>query len=821
MNKSAYIMQLEAKDIIDNTLEIKNKKRYSASFDYSLDFIQLQKLNNTAFYYDNNKLYSDVIVSVKFTYSSDYFNTTQLRNKLYIDGFNLLINGKTIHYMRYKRSAGSARLGKVLFIQEQFYKPMMQWSLCGIDVKNKKIDLASLESYVALSLSAIESTITIKPHEILLINDYDSTFTDNCIVCTEENGQLVTSEEKTEIVNSIWDGQSLLDSSKFTGQYKNKSMLLLRNRFFKSNCLNTNIKLYMKEKFKEDYNKAVIKDAYGNDIRVKDIKLITTPNSIKYLKFNDYSTWLNNLINFGVVKTDTPSHEENGAMTRLNYQIINTLDLYEQDIEKLLEQEFNYFDLLKNELFAIRHYLKIKRNSMYEPDSTDDFIYSMLSINNHVSDTEIFAKYKRKIIDSFAKRLKECHILVNGTHATIFGNVYELLTASTGDFTQILFGNEVYSPMFTEKRVFLARNPHITMGNICIAKNTNNDLLTKYFNISNEIVIINSINNNILQRLNGADFDGDSVIITDDKLLIDKTLTNMKVPTTLVPSIKILEERTLTNLANLDIRTSKNYIGEIVNLSQYLNSLFWNNKRNGLPTQEIYKDVCILCSLSNIEIDKAKRETNIDTRKELKKIRDKYNITKVRPYYFKIFTSGYEYKKLNAPTDILLEVVEKKSRKRSKRISKKASFTSLFKNMNINISNVDYDKIKLIIAIVYDFTKETKRIYNSQKDKQEKYLLYVQEKERIMNLIKNIPIETDEIKYIINIYDRAESEKNKTEEEKILVSIRRKLFTMLYEYNKKQFINVFKETKEEIDILVPDENGPIKIYNTNYSIKKI
>ena len=820
MNKSAYIMQLEAKDLL-TTLEIKNKKRYSASFDYSLDFIKLQKLNNTAFYYDNNKLYCDIIVSIKFTYSSDNYTTTQLRQKLYTDGFNLLINGQTIHYVRYKRSAGASRLGKVLFIQEKYYDEMMKWSLCGIDVTNRTIDLAGLESYVALSLSSIESTIKIKPNEILLINDYESKFKDDCIVCTEENGQLMTSEEKTEITNSIWDGQSLLDSSMFKGQYKNKSMLLLRNRFFKSNCLNTNIQLYMKERFKEDYDTAVIKDMHGNDIRVKDIKLITTPNSIKYLKFNDYQTWLNNLIDFGIVKTDTPSHEENGTMTRLNYQIVNTLDLYEQDIEKLLEQEFNYFDLLKNNLFALRHYLKIKQASMYEPDSTDDFIYGMLSINNNISNTEIFAKYKRKIIDSFAKRLKECRVLVNGTHATIFGNVYEMLTASTGNFTQILFDNEVYSPMFAEKQLFVARNPHITMGNVVIGNNVNNDLLKKYFNISNEIVIINSINNNILQRLNGSDFDGDSVIITDNKLLIDKSLTNMKTPTTLVKSVKIKEERTLENLANLDVRTSKNYIGEIVNLSQYLNSLFWDNKRNNLPTNEIYKSICILCSLSNVEIDRAKRETNIDTRKELKKIRDKYNITKVRPYYFKVFTSGYQYKKLNCPTDILLDIVEKESKKRSKRISKKESFTNLFRNTSIDINNVNYDKIKLIIAIVYDFTIEAKRIYSSQKDKQEKYLLYINEKEKCMNMIKNIKITTDEIKYIINIYDRAQTEKTKTEEEKILIDIRRKLFTILYNYNTRQFISVFKQTKEEIEILIPDTNGEITIYNTNYSIKKI
>ena len=75
-----------------------------------------------------------------------------------------------------------------------------------------------------------------------------------------------------------------------------------------------------------------------------------------------------------------------------------------------------------------------------------------------------------------------------------------------------------------------------------------------------------------------------------------------------------------------------------------------------------------------------------------------------------MFTSGYDYRKMNAPTDILLCIVERESKKRSKRISKKTSFTNLFKNTNININNIDYDKVRLIITIIYNLTKETKRI---------------------------------------------------------------------------------------------------------------
>ena len=78
------------------------------------------------------------------------------------------------------------------------------------------------------------------------------------------------------------------------------------------------------------------------------------------------------------------------------------------------------------------------------------------------------------------------------------------------------------------------------------------------------------------------------------------------------------------SLAGLDQTIAKNKIGEIVNLSQFLNCLLWD----GLFTEQgehhpmdIYHDICILAVLSDMEIDKAKRLYSADSTKVLSRLR--------------------------------------------------------------------------------------------------------------------------------------------------------------------------------------------------------
>lgn len=810
-NTQAYnIIQLQAKDVI-SPLEIKNKYRYQASLDYSLETIYMKKQFNNEFYKEDGHFYSDAIVSLKFTYSTPDMKTAELRDHIYKNGFDLVINGQTTHYVRYKRTSSQARVGKVLFIKEYMYDTMMEYSLAGISLENKQLDLASLESYISLTLSSIVGTININKNEILIVDDINSTFTDTVINSTEVNGELETKQDTIKITNTITDGESLLDESKFIGLLKGKSSALLRNKLFKANCLNTKIQLFMKEHFGKDYNTAYINDLFGNKVKVSNIKLITTPSALKYLKFGTYENWLNNITTtFGIVKYDKPQQLFQEGLVHLNYQIINTLDLEQEQIEELLAPSFNYLYLLKNNISVLREHINLREtDNIREASSTNEFILNMMNITDDIAKTKMFTKFRSDVTRSFTKSLKQCSIPVHGTYANLFANVYELLTSTVGPYKQLMFGNTVFTPMFKfNEEIATFRSPHITQGSCNKTTNIYYYQLTKYFNISKDVIILNAIDNNVMQRLAGCDWDGDTALITDNKVVLAGIKNNFLVSTNSTHSIKINEEYNLTNLASLDVRTSKNYIGEICNCAQQLTSFYWDKKRNNEPVDDIYLDICKLNSLSGIEIDRAKREVNIDSQKELRKIRNKYKISKQRPYYFKMFTSNYQYKIYNCPTDILLKTIEDKNI-RSKR-TQFIKFSELFKTDNISLQ--DINKVNTIIDIIENNVNQIKKIYaNKDYSKQQKYILSHEHNKNTINKLSNIYINESIIKYLINLYDN--------ENDKRIKNIGRKLLIILYHSNTIIFNNIFKERKEPIKRLVEDNKGNITIYNKKYNIE--
>ncbi len=159
------------------------------------------------------------------------------------------------------------------------------------------------------------------------------------------------------------------------------------------------------------------------------------------------------------------------------------------------------------------------------------------------------------------------------------------------------------------------------MGNIWLAENKENQLIDRYLNLTDEIVCINSIGENVLQRLSGSDFDSDTVLLTDNEILIKAARRNyhtFKTPTSFVTAKKVTRYYTPEEQADLDIKTSVNKIGEIINLSQELNSLLWDKLYHGYSYKEIrhlYYDICQLDVMSGIEIDNSR---------ELDKIREKY-----------------------------------------------------------------------------------------------------------------------------------------------------------------------------------------------------
>ncbi|MCM1295823.1 MAG: hypothetical protein NC311_09805 [Muribaculaceae bacterium] len=221
MNKGYRIISVEAADIYkheqENCVEVGYKLPemksdayfglFKNNLDYSLDSIELEKAYSRicrkkfSFVDEHNNSYTLAVINVKFNYTykldgNKPINVKTLREYFYSNGFNV----NDIHYVRYKRSAGSSREGTCLFIDKRLYKYMTKWSECGLKAQS---DLASWESYRALSLSSIKGTIDIPLDGILFVPDYKSTFLDEVVSVEMQDGKLKAKQKQTQITNDI------------------------------------------------------------------------------------------------------------------------------------------------------------------------------------------------------------------------------------------------------------------------------------------------------------------------------------------------------------------------------------------------------------------------------------------------------------------------------------------------------------------------------------------------------------------------------------------------------------------------------------------
>lgn len=661
MNSSYRIISIEACDIYgqeqENGVAIGYKMPESKSdayfrlfkiyLDNSLDLIELEKAykricrKKFSFQDKNENEYTLAVINLKFNYTyksqeGNLIKMKDLREHFYENGFHL----DGIHYVRYKRSAGSSREGKCLFIDERLYRHMTKWSECSL--KPQK-DLASWESYRALSLSSIKGTIEIPLDSILFVPDYKSAFVENVVSVELRDGKLVAEQKQTQITNDIWDGESLLDEGVFEKYYADKHMLLLRNKFFKSCAFRTRLQKWFKD------NNITLESlkARGFVTLAEDIHqivLVTTPNSLKYLKFagglteKNIRKWAAHTDSaFGVVKYDKGTRFFHGKMVQSSYQLINTLSLSEEEVKHLLQPSIDYTSLLRRDIDFMRYHFTdaFAREKEGEEEHMDglaeraDVIFTLMHKYPHFDETELYANFRNDVVRCMKERLKRGHILLNGTNATLFGNGTELLKYLAGEeMTSELKPGQIRCERFVNgTKLLCARSPHITMGNLYCVENALSGGIWDYFDLGENIVCVNAIGENIQQRLNGCDYDSDTMLITDDKLLVNAAARYkdfFKVP---VCNIKA-EEKTEQTLSKLDHDTSVNKIGEIVNLSQKLNSILWDELHKGAEEGEmlsVYEDICKLAVLSGLEIDKAKRSfENISVGKELTMLRKKY-----------------------------------------------------------------------------------------------------------------------------------------------------------------------------------------------------
>jgi hypothetical protein len=570
----------------------------------------------------------------------------QVREKFYQDGVNVTYetfgkNGEvtkteTLHYKMLYRSTGKAKKGSCMFIVDRLYKKSINYLRMGIKLPKNNAPIVEISAYAPLTSSTIVGKVKIDPSEILVIKDIDSYFKTNVVsIETNENRECIAREiQDYELKNTMFDGQGLIDESVFP-KWGN-GYVLLRHHFCKMACFRTDIQQFFKDYFGHDYDTAIVTDMWGNEHLAKDIKLITTENAMKWVKFDitfDYwAEWVRaNGSQFGIVKT---AHESKlGDVQRMSYQMVNALDM--DIMPNVVDKSVKYIERLKSNDDVFLDYLIKNANFFndYEP------LYELVKQDREFLRCEYFRERKYAIIKNYVDDFRRGRIIQNADNLVIVGSPYAMLLASVGEDVSkdaTFESHEDCIECFTNRFAngeYLAefRSPFNGFYNLgCLYNNKTSDIWNKYFyNLGNLIVAVNMQHTDFQDRNNGSDMDSDSIFVTNQKEIAEYAkVCYKKYPTIVnnIPKDKNKYKNTLEYFAYMDnnLARAQLAIGESSNLAQI--ALTYSHNYD----DQKYKDaICILSVLAQVAIDNAKRQFDIDLMDEIKRLKKDLKVQEV------------------------------------------------------------------------------------------------------------------------------------------------------------------------------------------------
>jgi hypothetical protein len=759
-----------------------------------------QKLEKYIDYIEANKHKAEWQVEV---------SNEDLRKYLYANGFTITnADGTQDRYVVYKRSSAKSRTGQCLMIKEHLYSEMINWSRMHLPFeKDMKIDYASLLAYESLVGSSIEDTIEINANNILIVSDVESKFTETANVIRKgEDGYLDSFTEDVEISNSLFDGESLLDNKYFAD---GQSMKLLRNHMFKSAAFNTNIQEFMKDHCPDgiDYSKWKITDMFGNTILAKNIHMITTPSSLKALKFSHvigtdsdmWDYWKRIVTDeghiFGVCKHEKESkrgHDEDGhILQQTSYQMLNSMPMNKADIEKLVTFEKNYYiERLKNDDDFFIEHVKESANSV----NSNEMFADLYERNKDIVNTKVFREFRKQQVKDHVDHVKKGKIRLNGDYCVMLGNPVEFLYHAIGKCDIALTENQIYTTLFEfDKELVGFRNPHTSPSNVLIAKNTDNEQIKKYFNLTENIVCVNAIKFPLQDILSGSDYDSDTLLLLDNehlKEISDKCFGKYRVCINQVESQKkeyILNNNDMCEIDN-QLATSQKNIGSVVNLGQLCMSTYWDLLSKGKTEEELsglLKKIDIMTVLSGICIDLCKKFYDIEIDKEIENVEKTPELSKLKPMFWVNVSQSKTIKNrvdwYNCPMDHLQSVMSKLDKADYKTNVELSNL--LDKKDARNGNRKQKTKIKGLIVDMQDEINSINAKYVGNEDyiKDERFNLTDDVMSEYLSKVCKLKVKTDTM---FDILDRIEHE---------YCEIGVRLMNALYRTQPEAFLDAFKQ----------------------------
>lgn len=348
--------------------------------DHTLDFVIIK------FDYSVPKS-ADSVKSSKPEISPD-----KLREMYYRDGCEITWNtydkktgevvaSQTILYRMLYRTPGKAKDGSCIFIRDELLNKARKY--LTMDLYDKMPDtgakIVEMSAYSTLITASAMDYIHIPMENILIVKDQKSATERPALAVRvdDEKHCYVQEYKKYKIENVLWDGMGLIDDSIFPEDME--GFIYCRSHFFKSCLFRGNIQQYFKDYYKTEYDAATVTDMFGNVMKVSNIKVIITDNSIKWLKFKDlmgktdlkaYRSYKKFMQRdgeqFAIVKTAHKS--KYGNLQRSSYQMNNSLPTTDVEVLKRIAQtSVDYYNTMIKSTDAFVDHLRMNK-SVYSID---------------------------------------------------------------------------------------------------------------------------------------------------------------------------------------------------------------------------------------------------------------------------------------------------------------------------------------------------------------------------------------------------------------------------------------------------------------------
>lgn len=440
--------------------------------------------------------------------------------------------GFSINGMRYVRllgTNGGVKNKTIVFISERHAEEIRRRINNGRSMEMKMVP-AKLEAYKALTCSA--SVPVSMPNGILVVSDCETEFQSDVVYLNDEGTVEPVMEERNQVLVQLdeSDGYGLMLPS--LAQRWSEELGLdymvsgVNTRFsWEKGMVFTFDFLDFAEKVAGSY---LVKDAWGDEVDVRNVELILTTSMLKlwdsYTSCEDYiSNCMENGYTFGIAK-NCPKELE--SERTLNYQFIQSYDLSDDDIEQLIKPTMDEIkdvlcaDFAKTILFLKGAGLNADNVGRTDNDFTKAIMIEPSMISDPYIQSSIYQMIKNRINEAKVGVLK-----VHGNYSIVSGDPYSLCQHIFGlEVTGLLKANEIYNGYwYSQEAEKLAcfRAPMTCHNNIRMVYPNRSPEARYWYQYMTTCTLFNSWDT-AAHALNGMDKDGDLVMLTDNKILVDR-----------------------------------------------------------------------------------------------------------------------------------------------------------------------------------------------------------------------------------------------------------------------------------------------------------